>query len=72
MELFFLDDRRQNSPSREGMGSLIAVGGIRVSGEAVGDLEKAIDSLCTAGDTASRMVKSSSGHQGVSYGCGTT
>lgn len=46
MELFFLDDTRQNTPSRNGMGPLVAVGGIRISGTNVGALEKAIDSLC--------------------------
>ena len=46
MEFFFLDDTRQNSPYRNGMGPLVAVGGIRISGTEVGALEKAIDSLC--------------------------
>lgn len=46
MEFFFLDDTRQNSPSRNGMGPLVAVGGVRILGTEVGALEKAIDSLC--------------------------
>lgn len=46
MKLFFLDDARQRKPSRAGMGSLIAVGGISLTDSAVGDLEKSIDSLC--------------------------
>lgn len=46
MKLFFLDDARQHKPSRAGIGSLIAVGGISLTDSAVGDLEKSIDSLC--------------------------
>src|SRR6266481_6646039 len=46
VKLFFLDDARQNSPSRAGMGRLIGVGGVCVSGENVGQLERTLDSLC--------------------------
>lgn len=47
MELFFADDSRQNRPSRNGMGPLIATGGILVKGDKVRALEKEVDNLCT-------------------------
>lgn len=46
MDLVFADDARQNSPSRAGMGPLVAIGGIHVPSAVVGYLEKQIDSLC--------------------------
>lgn len=46
MKIFFLDDSTQNSPTRTGMGRLVAVGGVMVSGDRVGELERAIDDLC--------------------------
>jgi hypothetical protein len=44
--LVFADDSRQASPSRDGMGPLVAIGGLCVPGDAVHDLELAIDNLC--------------------------
>lgn len=46
MDFFFLDDSVQTTPSRSGMGPLVAVGCIKVSGTVLGDLERAIDYLC--------------------------
>lgn len=46
MKLFFLDDARQNSPSRAGMGRLIAVAGFCLADTLVGEMERAIDALC--------------------------
>jgi len=46
MDFFFADDARQRTPSRSGMGPLVAVGGIHVPDQAVGELETAIDNLC--------------------------
>jgi hypothetical protein len=46
MKLFFLDDARQNSPSRPGMRRLIAAGGISLLGERVGEVERALHLLC--------------------------
>jgi hypothetical protein len=48
VKLFFLDDARQNAPSRAGMGPLVAVGALSVDGSVVGVLERAIDALCRA------------------------
>lgn len=47
MDLFFADDARQRNPSRPGMGPLVSIGGIYVPSQAVGNLERAIDTLCT-------------------------
>lgn len=46
MDLFFIDDAYQRSPSREGMGPLFAIGGLCVPEESVQTLEKSIDTLC--------------------------
>ncbi len=46
MKLFFLDDARQNSPSRLGMTRLVAVGGVGLSDCVVGEVERAINALC--------------------------
>jgi len=46
MEFFFADDARQRSPYRKGMGSLVAIGGIKVPGEKVSELEREINTLC--------------------------
>jgi hypothetical protein len=46
MDFFFADDAYQKNPSRQGMGPLVAIGGIHVPSQAVGQLEKAIDNLC--------------------------
>jgi hypothetical protein len=42
----FADDARQYKPSRRNTGPLAAIGGVYVSGDAVGPLERAIDELC--------------------------
>lgn len=46
MHVFFADDARQNTPSRPGMGPVIAIGGIQVPSEALNSLEKQIHQLC--------------------------
>jgi hypothetical protein len=46
MKLFFLDDARQRSPYRPGMGCLVAVGGISLGDSGIGIVERSIDSLC--------------------------
>jgi hypothetical protein len=46
MDLFFLDDSRQRNPTRQGMGPLVAVGGVCVAEEAVRPLELGLDELC--------------------------
>jgi hypothetical protein len=46
VDLFAIDDSRQDNPSRDGMHPLVAVGGIHVPGDAVRDLERALDALC--------------------------
>lgn len=46
IDFFFVDGAEQQRPSRDGMGPLVAVGGLLVPGESVRDLERAIDDLC--------------------------
>lgn len=46
MDLIFADDARQSRPSRIGIGPLVAIGGVHVRAEAVGALEREIESLC--------------------------
>lgn len=46
MDLFAIDDSGQAKPSRDGMGPLVAVGGLRIPGHQLRDLEIAIDDLC--------------------------
>jgi len=46
MKLFFLDDARQNTPSRGGMGPLVAVGALNVDSAVAGLLEREIKALC--------------------------
>lgn len=47
MDLFFIDDAMQQNPSRGGMNSpLIAMGGIHVPDESVGEIERSIESTC--------------------------
>lgn len=47
MDFFFADDARQNNPSRDGMGQLVAAGGIYVPGDSVYALERDLDKLCS-------------------------
>jgi hypothetical protein len=46
VDLFAIDDSKQRKPSQKGMGPLVAVGGLHVPGEAVRELELALDALC--------------------------
>jgi hypothetical protein len=46
MDLFAIDDSKQSKPSRDGMGPLVAVGGLHVPGDRVRGLELALDDLC--------------------------
>jgi len=46
MDFVFADDSRQEQPTREGMGPLVAVGGICLPGEAISKLEGRIEALC--------------------------
>lgn len=46
VDLFAIDDSKQRRPSRDGMGPLVAVGGVHVPGERVRELELALDALC--------------------------
>ena len=46
MDLIFVDDAGQLNPSRDGMGKLIAVGGIHISDEYVQALENEIENIC--------------------------
>jgi hypothetical protein len=46
MDLVVIDDSKQANTSREGMGSLVAVGGLHVPGDGVRVLDRALDDLC--------------------------
>ena len=46
MYFFFVDDSIQNKPSRPGMGSMVAIGGVRVHADHVSVLEKCIQDIC--------------------------
>jgi len=46
IDFFFVDGSEQQRPSREGMGPLMAVGGLLVPGESVRALERGLDGLC--------------------------
>lgn len=46
VDIFFGDDSRQSSPSRPGMGPLLAIGGINVPAEKVGPLGRQLEALC--------------------------
>lgn len=46
VDLFAFDDSKQTDPTREGMGPLVAAGGLHVPGDKVRELELALDSLC--------------------------
>lgn len=47
VDLFAIDDAKQSKPTRPGMGSLAAVGGLHVPGDRVRDLELELDALCS-------------------------
>jgi hypothetical protein len=46
MDLFAIDDSAQRKPSRDGMGPLVAVGGVHVPGDSVRELEIVLDEMC--------------------------
>ena len=46
MHLIFADDAKQASPSRLGMGPLVATGGLIVPAETCGQLEMAVNQAC--------------------------
>lgn len=46
VDFFFADDSRQRNPSRPGMGHLIAIGGINVPAEEVGEIGRCLDNVC--------------------------
>ena len=46
VDLFAIDDSKQRKPSRDGMGPLVAVGGLHIPGGVVRMLELALDALC--------------------------
>jgi len=62
LDLIFCDDSRQRHPSRDGMGSLVALGGIQVPGENVGQVERELQASCeTAGFPPGESFKWSPG-----------
>jgi hypothetical protein len=48
MHFFFGDDSRQESPTRDRMGPLIAAGGVLVAGNLLGSLERELDRICVS------------------------
>lgn len=46
MRFVFLDDSRQGTPSRPGMGPLVAIGGLSIDGDRARDVERALDRRC--------------------------
>ncbi|MFA5375532.1 MAG: DUF3800 domain-containing protein [Dehalococcoidia bacterium] len=46
IDFFFVDDAKQYKPTRDGMGPLVAVGGILVPGDSVWQVETDINKLC--------------------------
>jgi hypothetical protein len=47
MHIFFADDSAHGRPSRKGMGSLVATGGLLVDADNLASLEKSIEFACT-------------------------
>src|SRR6266849_7304975 len=47
IDMFFADDARQNNPTRPGMKSLVAIGGINAPAEEVGNISRTLDDICT-------------------------
>ena len=47
MKIFFIDDSKQNKPTRPKMGSMVAVGGFAVDADLIRPLEKKIDDICS-------------------------
>lgn len=48
IDIFFADDSRQHAPSRDGMGELVAIGGLGVPADFVRGLANDLESLCIA------------------------
>jgi hypothetical protein len=46
VDVFFVDDAAQKSPSRPGMGSLLGVGGVHVPEESLQGLERQVEAAC--------------------------
>lgn len=46
MRFFFADDSKQQNPTRDGMGSLVAIGGVAANGDSVRALEQEIGEIC--------------------------
>ena len=46
VDFFFADDSRQRTPSRPGMGPLVAIGGVNVPAEEVGNIGRCLDDVC--------------------------
>jgi hypothetical protein len=46
VDLFLIDDASQRSPSRDGMGPMVGVGGLHVPSASVRQLERDLDALC--------------------------
>ena len=46
VDIFFADDARQRSPSRPGMGPLVAIGGVNVPAEEVGNIGRGLNDIC--------------------------
>lgn len=46
MDLVVIDDSKQANPSRDGMGSLVAVGGLHIPADGVRALGRSLDDLC--------------------------
>jgi uncharacterized protein DUF3800 len=46
MDFFAIDDSARKRPSRDGMRSLVSVGGLHVPGDRLRDLERELDALC--------------------------
>ncbi len=64
IDFFFADDARQRKPTRAGMGELVAIGGINVPAECVGEIGQQIDALCNGrGFPAGQEFKWSPGRE---------
>lgn len=62
--MFFADDSAQSTPTRPGMGPLLAAGGLCVPGAEVGSLEREVTRLCAeAGFPRGDEFKWSPGHE---------
>ena len=70
MQLLFLDDAAQRTPSRERVGPLVAVGEITVDAKVARELDYEIDCICIDG-SASQQMNPSSGRQTKTTGCAT-